>query len=102
MDWKISIAEAVQEKLKQLPKEDYARIFSFLRDVLAADDPRAYGCAVSSSWHYFIDEFAVVAQIDDAAKKVHLGLLYRVALEEANEGKSHTFFLVDALPLNRV
>jgi hypothetical protein len=93
MSWKILYSPFVVDILEQLDCADSERLFKFFDTIIALGDPRAFGCSVSSSWRYFVDEFAAIAQINDAAETISVSVLYAVSIEDVGvEQKSHIFF----------
>ncbi|MDR1855010.1 MAG: hypothetical protein LBR05_08925 [Azoarcus sp.] len=92
MTWNIFHAPTAVEALQRLDDDDADRIVEFLDMLATLDDPRTYGMPVSASWQYFVDEFALVAQIREQTKTIQVSLLYSVALNEAAPGKSHIFY----------
>jgi mRNA-degrading endonuclease RelE of RelBE toxin-antitoxin system len=92
MTWKFALSPAAQTEFARLSNADANRLLSFLRKLSAMENPRDYGQAVSASWRYFADEFALVTQIDDRNKTVNISLIYSVSLDELDADKSHVFW----------
>jgi mRNA-degrading endonuclease RelE of RelBE toxin-antitoxin system len=92
MTWEIIFSHSAQAFFDLLSENETARISFFLRELEGTKNPRKYGQGVSASWRYFVDEFALVAQIDDRLRAIRIGMIYSVSLDEADEGKSHVFW----------
>ncbi|EJC82935.1 addiction module toxin, RelE/StbE family [Rhizobium leguminosarum bv. trifolii WSM2297] len=76
MVWRIEFQRAAERELEKLGHEGARRILRFLNDRVARlDDPRSIGEALKGSelgdfWKYRIDDYRVIASIDDGAVQI--------------------------------
>ena len=67
--WRVQIVRSAQRELNKLPRDDRARILSFLEERVARGDPRNVGHALSGQfaglWSYRVGDFRLIARIED-------------------------------------